>query len=139
MQRIHLEREFALPPNRVYAYLAEHENLGPLFGARVTRVRDGDTTRNGVGSVRRLKVGPLPAFDETITSAVPDQRLDYRISRGGPLRDHRASLRFVALGPGTRLIYDLEFGAAVPGLALIVKAMLVRSITRGLDVVARRA
>ena len=59
--RVHVSHDFAKPPERVFAYLAEHENLGPLFGAEVTRVRDGDTERNGVNSVRKLKVGPAAA------------------------------------------------------------------------------
>ena len=139
MQRIHAERHFAIPVGRVYAYLSEHENLGPLFGARVNRVRDGDASRNGVGSARSLKVGPLPAFDETVTMAVPDERIDYRITRGGPLRDHRASMRFTPRDGGTQLVYDIEFGAVVPGLGRLVKLILERSLRVGLDEVARRA
>jgi hypothetical protein len=37
MQRVVADQDFALPPGRVFAYLSEHENLGPLFGARVRR------------------------------------------------------------------------------------------------------
>ena len=48
-----MSRDFAKPPDRVFAYLSEHENLGPLFDAKIERVRDGDTERNGVNSVRR--------------------------------------------------------------------------------------
>ena len=74
--------------------MSEHENLGPLFGANVTRVRDGDTERNGVNSVRRLKVGPLPPFEETVHEFVPDERIVYRITKGGPLKDHVGVLEF---------------------------------------------
>ena len=139
MQRIHVERDFVLPVGRVFAYLSEHENLGPLFGARVTRLRDGQTSRNGVGSVRSLKVGPLPAFDETVTLVVPDERIDYRISRGGPLRDHSACMRFTPLAGGTHLVYDIEFGALAPGLDRVVKLMLERSMRAGLADVDSRA
>src|ERR1700750_923706 len=57
---VHVTYAFAKPADRVFAYLAEHENLGPLFGAKVKRLRDGDSDRNGVNSARELKVGPLP-------------------------------------------------------------------------------
>ena len=139
MQWIHVERDFVLPVGRVFAYLSEHENLGPLFGARVTRLRDGQTSRNGVGSVRSLKVGPLPAFEETVTLVVPDERIDYRISRGGLLRDHSASMRFTPPAGGTHLVYDIEFGALAPGLDRVVKLMLERSMRAGLADVDSRA
>ena len=64
-QRVHITHEFKSDPKTVFDKLAEHENLGPVFGAKVTRVSDGTTSRNGVGSVRRLQIGPLPAFEET--------------------------------------------------------------------------
>ena len=38
MQRIEITQDFALPVDRVYAFLSEHENLGPLLGAKITRV-----------------------------------------------------------------------------------------------------
>jgi hypothetical protein len=139
MQRVEIDRDFDLPVGRVFGYLSEHENLGSLFGARVSRVRDGDTVRNGVGSVRRLRIGPLPTFDETVTGYVPDERIDYRITRGGPLRDHHGTMTFSPAGAGTHLHYVIEFGAAVPGLDRVVAASLNRSLKRGLDQAAINA
>lgn len=139
MQRIEIDRDFALPVERVYAYLSEHENLGPLFGAKVTRVRDGDTDRNGVGSVRQLRVAVLPPFEETVTGAVPNERIDYRITKGSPLRGHHGSMLFSRRGSGSHLRYVLEFGAVVPGLDRLVKLALERSIARGLSTVDSRA
>jgi len=139
VQRIEIEHDFAVPVDRAFAYLSEHENLGPLFGAQVTRVRDGETSRNGVGSVRSLKVGPLPAFDETVTALVPNERIEYRITRGGPLRSHHAVMSLSPNGTGSHLRYVIEFGAVVPGLDRVVKAMLVRSITANLSAVDANA
>ncbi len=135
MQRIEITQDFTLPVDRVYAYLAEHENLGPLFGARITRVRDGGTSRNSTGSVRALKVGPLPAFEETITEAVQDQRIEYRITQGSPLRGHSGRMDFSTLGTGSRLIYVITFGAVVPGLDRLVKVGLQRNLRKGLSTV----
>ena len=139
MQRIEITQDFALPVQRVYAYLSEHEHLGPLFGAQVTRVRDGDTSRNGVGSVRRLKVGPLPAFEETVTQAVEGELVEYRITKGSPLRDHRGTMRFAPKGTGSTLTYVIEFGAAVPGLDRVVALGLKRNIAKGLRTVDAKA
>jgi uncharacterized protein YndB with AHSA1/START domain len=139
MQRVDFDRDFDQPVDRVFRYLSEHENLGPLFGATVTRMRDGDTSRNGEGSVRRLRIAVLPSFDETITVCEPDERVEYRITRGSPLRGHHGSMVFSPSGEGCHLHYVIMFGAVVPGLDRVVAAGLRRSIPHGLDLVAANA
>jgi hypothetical protein len=140
VRSVDVTHDFALPVERVQAYLAEHENLGPLFGARIRRVRDGDTSRNGVGSVRELRVGPLPSFQETVTGFVPGELIEYRITSGGfPLRDHSARMRFSPHGSGTRLHYVITFGSPVPGLDAVVRVVLERNVRRGLAEVDGKA
>ena len=36
---VHVEHDFAKPPERIFAHLAEHENLADVFGVKV-RVSD---------------------------------------------------------------------------------------------------
>ncbi len=134
MQRIIVNHDFALPPERVFAYMGEHENLGPMFGAEVTRVRDGtDGTRNGVGSVRQLKVGPAPPFEETVTEVVPNELIRYRITKGSPLRDHEGSMRFTPNPDGgTHLHYEISFRGFLPGLGALIAPGLRRNIAKGL-------
>jgi uncharacterized protein YndB with AHSA1/START domain len=132
VQRIDITHDFRLPVSRVYAYLAEHEHLAPLFGATIRRVQDGASSRNGVGSVRALRVGPGPWFEETITEAVPDERIAYRITKGSPLRDHLGVMTFSPTSDGSRLHYVIEFRSAVPGLAKVVQVGLTRNLKRGL-------
>ena len=87
MQRLSFKRDFDRPPEEVFAFFAEHENLGPMFGAEITRLSDGDDgSRNGVGSCRRVKAGPAPAFEETMTAFVPGELIEYRITKGTPLQ-----------------------------------------------------
>lgn len=139
MQRIEITQDFALPVDRIYAYLSEHENLGPLFGAEVERVRDGQDSRNGVGSVRRLKVGPLPPFEETVTQAVPDELVEYRITQGGILKDHRGEMRFAPKGSGSTLTYVIEFDGKVPGTGPLIAKSLERNVRAGLKSVDAKA
>ena len=139
MQRIEITQDFSLPVSRIYSYLGEHENLGPIFGAQVSRVRDGDTSRNGVGSVRRLKVGPLPEFEETVTRDVPNELIEYRITKGGVLDNHRGELRFSANGQGTRLVYVIEFDAKVPLTGPLLKKTIEGNVRRGLQQVDAKA
>lgn len=135
MQRIVMEQDFALPVDRVFAFLAEHENLNHLFPAKVTRLKDGaDGTRNGEGSVRALKIGPLPAFEETNTKVVPNEVIEYRITKGSPLRNHSGRMEFSEKpGGGSHLRYEISFGAVVPGLDVIVAKALKRDVSKGLQ------
>ena len=141
MQRVFAERDFDQPPDRLFAYLSEHEHLGDLFGMRVERVRDGENgERNGVGSVRRLSFGGMLPVEETITAFEPNRRIEYRITKGSPLRDHRGEMLFSERpGGGTHLRYEIEFGGKFPGADRIVARGLRRSIPKGLDIAASNA
>ena len=135
MQRVIVDHDFPFPVERAYAYLAEHENLAEIFGARIKRLRDGgDGDRNGVGSVRELKVSPVvPPFEETVTEVVPNELIRYRITKGSPLKDHRGEMRFTPNADGTsHLHYEIAFGSKVPGVDRIVAKTLKGSIEKGL-------
>ncbi len=131
-QRVHVTHTFKSDPATVFEKLAEHENLGPVFGAKITRVCDGETSRNGVGSTRSLKIGPMPAFHETVTAAEPNTLIEYKITKGSPLRGHwgKQVLTPTADG-GTLLDYTIGFDVA-PGLSALVGKVLTNSITKGL-------
>jgi uncharacterized protein YndB with AHSA1/START domain len=137
---IHVEHRFAKPPAAIFAHLAEHENLAEVFGSKVTRLRDGDDgERNGVGSVRKLQIGPLPPFEETVIEFVPSERIVYRITKGSPLRGHVGTMTFSPDGDGTSFVYDIRIASHIPGLAPLVTAVLNRSITKSLPNVERDA
>ncbi len=138
---MHIEHDSAKPPERIFAHLAEHENLADVFGAKITRLRDGEgEERNGVGSMRRLQIGPLPPFEETVTEFVPNERIEYKITKGSPLKNHHGEMRFsIRDGGGSRLLYTIDFESAIPGLAAIVKAGLTKGIARGLGKVDQAA
>jgi len=139
-RHVHVEHDFAKPPQRIFAHLAEHENLADVFGAKVTRLRDGDGERNGVGSARQLQIGPLPAFEETVEEFVPAQRIVYRITKGSPLRGHVGVMTFAPTpSGGTRFVYDIRIASPIPGIAPIVHASLTRSIARSLPGIERDA
>ena len=140
MQRLIFDHDYALPPEQVFAYLSEHENLDDIFGARITRLRDGtDGHRNGVGSVRELKVGPTPPFEETVTEFVPNELIAYEITKGSPLKNHRGEMRFTVEGEGTHLHYEISFRSKLPGVDLIVAQGLKRNVAKGLTGVETRA
>ena len=139
MQRVYVTQDFPQPVEEIFNYLSEHEHLEPLFGAKVKRLNDGaDGTRNGAGSARELRVGPLPAFVETTTEVIPNQLIRYRITKGSVLKNHEGVMRFSSHGGGSRLEYMITFDGKAPGLAPLVKAILTRGITAGLRQLASR-
>ncbi|WP_456698342.1 SRPBCC family protein [Aeromicrobium sp. P5_D10] len=132
-QRVHVVHTYRSDPATVFEKLSEHENLGQVFGAKISRVRDGDTSRNGVGSTRSLKIGPLPAFQETTTVSEPDTLIEYKITKGSPLKGHWGrQVLTPAPDGGTVLDYTIGFDMAVPGVAGIVAKVLTKNISKGL-------
>lgn len=135
--RVHIEHDFVSDPATVFEALSEHENLGPVLKAQIDRVCDGDASRNGVGSTRRLKIGPLPAFEETTTTSQPNSLIEYRITKGSPLRGHWGVQRLSPTADGgTHLDYTIGFDAPVPGLAFVVGKILTLAISQGLRTLA---
>lgn len=133
VHHVHVTHDFDAPVERVFAYLAEHENLADVFGIRVERVRDGDGARNGVGSVRRLSFFGLLPFEETVTEYVPDERIVYRITKGTPLRDHEGVMAFSARpDSGAHLDYRIRLGSPLPGVAALVARVLQSRVAAGL-------
>ena len=51
MQSVTFDRDFTQPPERMFAYLADHKNLEPLFEAKIARLTEGDDgVPNGPGA-----------------------------------------------------------------------------------------
>lgn len=132
--RVNIEHIFAAPREQVFAFFAVHENLETIFvPARIRRIRDGSDSPDGLGSVRRMKLPLIPAFEETITALEPNSRIEYRITRGTPLNHHLGTLRFTDTPSGTRLHYTIELESAIPGVAAAVGFGLTQGIKRGLS------
>ncbi|MBJ7520244.1 MAG: SRPBCC family protein [Solirubrobacteraceae bacterium] len=138
---VHVEHDFAAPVERVFARLAEHEQLETLFpGTKIRRLTDGtDGERNGVGSSREMKMGPLLPFVESVVEFVPGERIVYRITSGvTPLRHHVGIMRFTATpSGGTHLDYRIRISSAIPGLVPLVCKALTQGLRDGLQAVDR--
>ena len=129
---VHVQHDFPAPLPVVFAHLAEHENLAGVFQAKVTRVRDGDTERNGVGSVTIVKIGPAAPVEETVTEFETDALIEYRVTSDGPIKNHVGIMKFSELpGDRTHLDYRIRLSSHIPGLAGVLKLMLTRGIEKG--------
>jgi len=128
---VHVEHDFPASPEVVFNHLAEHENLADVFGAKVTRVCDGETERNGVGSMRIVKIGPAPPVEETVTEFESNELIEYRVTSKGALKDHVGIMEFSELPDGnTHLDYRIRLSSHVPGLALVLKRVLTGGIEK---------
>lgn len=137
-QEIKIVHEFSFSVQKLFAYLEEHENLKTLFKpARIVRLRNGDTSRNGVGSVRSLRILLAPPFEETVTAYKENELIEYRITKGSPLRNHKGVMRFSSFPGGSRLNYTIEFEGKLPLIAFFVKIGLERSIRKGLTQIGK--
>lgn len=131
-QRIDVVQEFRQPVEEVFAYLADHNNLKKVFGIPVKRVRDGMGDVNGVGSVRSLGFAPL-AVEETVVGIVPNQSIDYEITRGGgPITNHHGRLSFTKTASGSRVQWSITFDSPLPLVGPVVRQVLKQGLTMGL-------
>ena len=138
MATVHESRDYDAPVERLFAYFSEHSNLKTVFGLDVERIKEGETEPNGVGSVRKMSAKGLMPFEETITEVIPNERIEYRVTKGTPLRDHLGVMVFSSTGSGgSHLDYTITFDTAVPGMDRVIAAGIRRSLRRGLPKVAR--
>jgi hypothetical protein len=137
-QRISVTMEFPQPVETIFAFLAKHENQAVILDMQVERLRDGEGHPDGVGSMRRLRSSPLPAFEETVTVFELNKRIEYRITQGSPLRNHHGTLLFTPSGTGTRLDYTITFEPKIPLTGGLIRKTVEASLRKGLELLAKK-
>lgn len=123
---------FNQPVGEVYALLSDHNRLSRLFLIPVRRIRDGEESPNGTGSVRRLGLGPV-GVEETVTAAEPNAFIEYRITRnGGPIQNHSGRVDFNEQGEGTLVQWTIQFEAPTAIIGAGIRAVLENGVRQGL-------
>src|SRR6185503_4740817 len=114
-QTVRFEQFFAAPRERVFAWFADHEKFGRIWPGSTRRVQDSadGANVNGLGSVREIRTAGQ-VFEETITAFEPPARIEYKVTKGSPIKNHRGEIRFTAVDGGTRLDYTIEFDPKIP-------------------------
>lgn len=138
-QHIEVVQAFPFSVDKLYAFLSDHEKLVAIFPAKIKRVRDGQGSVNGVGSVRRLGLPGGLTLEETVTKAEENTLIEYTITKGGwPVKNHYGVMRFYPYEGGSRLHYTIDFDSALPGTGWVVKKALETPIRQGLKKLARQ-
>lgn len=124
----HSERViFKAPRGIVYEVFADRERYGDFLPLAARLIRPGDMERQGVGAVHRVGVGPLGAQEE-ITELIPDERIQYRVVGGLPVRLHVGTIELADHAEGTEVRYTMESVPRLPLPAALVSALLRQSI-----------
>lgn len=133
-QRVQFHSHFQAPPAEVFALFADHRRFGQMLGAPVRRIRDAPgEDPNGVGSIRRIALGPA-AFEETVLTFEPPTLIEYTVTRGSPLKNHHGRMAFKAAADGgTELDYHIAFESKLPGMGPVIAMALKAAIGRGLQ------
>jgi hypothetical protein len=141
-RRLVIEQELRASPAAVWAAITDHEGMSRWLDARFSVVARREGT--SVGTVRRVRIGPLAVIDEEVFYAdAPAEgrpgRLVYRIVRGAPVSFHRGEMLVEPLGvvahaPArrTRLTWDIVIASPIPGFAPTIIAALGVSLRAGL-------
>lgn len=133
MQHIEIKEEFPFSVEQLFAFMERHENLQGIFSPiKITTIREGENERYGVGSVRRLQIAFEPPFEESITAYTKNELIEYKITKGSPLKDHHGIMKFRQTESGSQLDYTIVFDSSIPFIAQIVRFFLERSIRSGL-------
>lgn len=130
---IKMKQVFNAPVSEVFATLSDHNTFGKICGINMSRVVDGADGANGLGSVREIKIGILPGFEETITEFKPDEFIQYKITKGSPIKNHVGELRFSEEGGATTLDYTIELESKIPLTTSIISKGLEQGISKGLQ------
>lgn len=138
-QSLVVTQQFSEPREAVFARLTDHATFGRILGNPMTRIKDAvGENLNGLGSVRRIKIGPV-SFEETVTAFEPPKRQCYTVSKGSPIKDHEGELIFTDNGDGTTTVnYTIVFSPKVPLTGGLIKTALETGIRKALAADARR-
>jgi uncharacterized protein YndB with AHSA1/START domain len=132
MRTVRVERRIQAPAERVFELIADHANYDrfrAITGSEL--VSEGDPPPNGVGAMRRIRVGPI-RFEEEITAYEPSSRLDYLIVRLNLPFDHRGgTMRLSEEEGGTRVEWISTFRIPIPVVGGLQERIWAPILTRG--------
>jgi len=127
-QIINVSAHSTASPHDVFCLLADG-NTWPAWGAWTAYRLEtaGTDSVQGPGAVRVFtsrRRGRTTVSRERILGVVPDQRIDYELLSGLPLRNYRAAVELEPAGAGTLIRWRATFDGATPGTAWFYRRVL---------------
>jgi ribosome-associated toxin RatA of RatAB toxin-antitoxin module len=140
-QHISITQSLNAPVETIFNIITDHEAFGHVINTKIKRVVDSkDENKNGLGSIRRVSAFPYPAFEETVVAFEPNQVMEYVVSKGSPIKNHKGRMEFFDEEGKTRLNYTIDFEPKLPFLFFgsIIKNAIENPIRDGLKRLAKR-
>ncbi|MBI1452742.1 MULTISPECIES: SRPBCC family protein [Acinetobacter] len=141
MNAIQIKKEFNASVDQVFELLSKHATYNVAFAPiQVVRVKDSaDPQRpDGVGSVRRLGLGPIKPLQEEITLLEPNQRIEYKIIKNPLVKHHLGVIEFEEIATDKTLVtYTIELQARAPFVSKLILAQLKSAIKLGFSKLAK--
>lgn len=141
MNSITITQEFNTSLESIFELLSKHASYNQVFAPiQVVRIKDSaDPQRpDGVGSVRKMGLGPVKPIQEEITVVEVNQRIEYKIIKNPLIKHHLGTIQFKALtADKTQVIYTIELQARAPFVSKLILAQLKLAITLGFKKLAK--
>ena len=141
MNSIQVEQQFNAPIEIIFELLAKHATYNQVFAPiQVVRIKDAaDPQRpDGVGSIRKMGVGPIKPLQEQITLLQVNERIEYQIIKNPLIKHHLGVIEFKALDANKTLVsYTIELQARAPFVSKLILAQLKHAITLGFKKLAK--
>ncbi|MDM1754918.1 SRPBCC family protein [Acinetobacter towneri] len=141
MHAIQIKKEFNAPVAQVFELLSKHATYNIAFAPmQVVRIKDStDPERSdGVGSVRRMGIGPIKPLQEQITLIEQNKRIEYKIIKNPLIKHHLGTLEFQQVADNKTLVtYRIELQVRVPFVSKVILAQLKTAIKIGLSKLAK--
>ena len=135
-QHIEIQQSFNAPVETIFNILTDHVSFGKVIATKVQRVIDSqEENKNGVGSVRRISSFPVPAFEETVITFEPNCLMEYVVSKGSPIKNHKGRMEFSEEGGKTKLFYFIDFEPKQPFTLFgsFLKSVIEKPIRQSLE------
>ncbi len=135
--QVAIKQVFNAPIATVFAALTDHNNFGQIVDAKIIRIKDSDNDNvNGVGSIRRITPLPFSHFEETVVTFESNKLMEYVVTKGSPIKNHKGRMEFSELDGKTQLSYTIEFEPKIPFMGKILKGLIEGPLVKGLKALA---
>jgi uncharacterized protein YndB with AHSA1/START domain len=116
-QHIDVSAHSDATPEQVWSLLADVRTYPEWGQWREAGIqRPGDHEEQGVGAIRRLRIGMRRASIERIVALEPPNRVAYELISGLPIREYRAEVTLTAEpAGGTTIRWQSRFVGRMPG------------------------
>ena len=140
-RKITINQKFNKPVAEVFEFLSKHASYNQVFWPiQIVRSKDSaDPHRpDGLGSQRKMGVGPIKPITEEITLVEENKAIEYKLINNPLIRHHLGRLDFKALSDSSTLVtYAIELDGKLPLSSFIILSQLKVAITVGLAKVAK--